>query len=98
MGAGERRLDQPVNEALSRFAQIDGSWPGQGLQTRGEVHRVAERVVAALSPRIWVTTARPELTPMRHLRSLKSPLTAYLIFARKLLRRINAKVYQRARC
>ena len=43
VGAGERRLDQPLNEALRRFAQIDGSGLGQGLQARGQVHRVAER-------------------------------------------------------
>ena len=43
MGAGEGRLDQPLHEALRRFAQIDGSRLGQGLQSRGEVHRVAER-------------------------------------------------------
>jgi hypothetical protein len=41
--AGERCLDQPLHEALRRLAEIDGSGLGQGLQARGEVHRVAER-------------------------------------------------------
>ena len=41
--AGEGRLDQPLHEALRRFAQIDGSRLGQRLQSRGEIHRVAER-------------------------------------------------------
>ena len=43
VSAGEGRLDQPLHEALRRFAQIYGSRLGQRLQSRGEVHRVAQR-------------------------------------------------------
>ena len=43
VSAGEGRLDQPLHEALRRFAQVYGSGFGQRLQSRGEVHRVAQR-------------------------------------------------------
>ena len=43
VSAGESRLDQSLHEALRGLAQVHGSRLGEGLQARGEVHRVAER-------------------------------------------------------
>ena len=42
MGPNKGRLHLPFHEPLCRFAQIDGSRLGQGLQTRSEVHGVAQ--------------------------------------------------------
>ena len=41
--ACERRLDQPLHEAMCCLAQIDRSRLGQGLQPCSEIDRVAQR-------------------------------------------------------